>query len=201
MAGRSLRAAREVDGRYARIHAPRKPVTDAFLIAQWVKEEAVRLHRIGMDFRSIATELTAAGRGCGRVVALPNGQAEPLIPLPEGVNFAACKPLYSISHMGVYKAFKEALKMRPRFELDEMRAIAEDRLERLWAALQRGINAGNPIAIGEARRLLHEYIALNGLAGPARHEVEGFSVEALQNFLGIDAEHPDGRTDDETGGE
>jgi hypothetical protein len=57
----SCNARRELDGRYARVRGSLKLASPRHLIGVWVKEQTIRLKRLGSTFEDIARELTLAG--------------------------------------------------------------------------------------------------------------------------------------------
>ena len=160
MAGRRLHAHRELDGRYAARSGPQKPPSARHLIALWVKEWAVKLRRLGSSFDDIARELTQAGQGKGTIVG-GGLNVRPLVELPPGVVFP---PDYRISARAVLKAFRKALACRTELAVDELRALAHDRLETLYLATQGGVGRGSPQAIRAAVVVLHEHARIFGYA-------------------------------------
>ena len=172
MPGRnSPNAAREVDGRYARLRKPRKPPTARFLIAQWVKAQVVRLQAKGMTFERIAAELTAAGNGRGTTITDDRSASA------NGIGRPQFWPGYSITAMGCHKAWKAALSSQVSLTVDELRSVDNQRLEQLFMAAYPGVLRGDPQAINTALRVLHHKARLNGYLAPERveHKVDGSS--------------------------
>jgi len=172
MPGRdSPNAAREIDGRYARLRKPRKPPTARYMIAQWVKAQVVRLQAMGMTFEQIAAELTAAGNGRGTTITLADGRSASAVKI-DGLQFW---PGYSISAMGCHKAWKVALASRVSLGVREMRVVDNARSEQLYMATQSGVLRGNPQAITAALRVLQHLAKVNGYFAPEKieHNVHG----------------------------
>jgi len=170
MPGRnSPNAAREVDGRYARLRKPRKPPTARFLIAQWVKAQVVRLQAKGMTFERIAAELTAAGNGRGTTITDDRSASA------NGIGRPQFWPGYSITAMGCHKAWKAALSSQVSLTVDELRSVDNQRLEQLFMAAYPGVLRGDSQAINTALRVLHHKARLNGYSAPEKveHEVDG----------------------------
>jgi hypothetical protein len=160
MAGRGPNAHRELDGRYAARAGRQKPPSTRHLIALWVQEWTTKLRRLGSSFDEIARELSKAGRGKGSLVG-SGLNLRPMVELPNGVVFP---PDYRISARAVLKAFRKALARRTDLAVDELRAVAHDRLETLYLATQGGVGRGNPAAIRAAVVVLREHALIFGYA-------------------------------------
>jgi len=135
-------------------------VSEAVLRARWVEAEVIRLKRMGLSFEQIAEEITQVGRG----------QAQPMTPIPEGVNFP---PDYRISRQACHKAFRRAIAREPALELDELRKLDHARTEEMFQNLQPSIREGNVRAIATGIKVLEHGAKIQGYAAPQRHELTG----------------------------
>ena len=125
---------RQPDGRF-RGNRSAIAVTNKMLISRWVEREVIRLKRMGMaSFETIADLLSRAGRG----------ESVPVVSLPEGVTFPAD---YSISKMGVCKAYRRRMEREPSFEAREHRRLDSDCCEEMFFSLQLGTQKGDAKAI------------------------------------------------------
>jgi len=110
---------RQPDGRF-RGNRSSIDVTNKILISRWVEREVIRLKRMGVaSFATIADLLSRAGRG----------ECVPTVSLPEGVSFP---PHYTISKMGVFKAYRRRMEREPSFEAQEHRRLDTDRCEEMF---------------------------------------------------------------------
>jgi len=155
------------------LHAQRKPPTMEWLIGQWVKEQAVRLVRLGYSYEDIAHELTLAGLGRGRIVGKgPDGKPIPLIPIPEGLKFP---PGYTIGKSGVWRAFKRAMAKRLKLEQDELLGRAGERLDLMYQSAVPLALRGDPRSIRTAIFAVEKHAKILGYASPTtrKHELAG----------------------------
>lgn len=84
-----------------------------------------------------------------------------MVDLPEGVVFP---PNYRISARAVLKAFRKALGRRTDLAVHELRAVAHNRLEKLYLATQGGVARGNPDAVRAAVVVVREHARIFGYA-------------------------------------
>ena len=150
---------RQPNGRW---RGAKQPVvmSQALLKTRWVEVETIHLKRMGLSFDAIAEQITRVGRG----------QAQPIVPLPEGVKFAAD---YKISRQAVHKAFRRAIAREPALAVDELRKLDLARSEEMFMNLQPAIRKGNARAIEVGLRLLDHAARINGYMAPARVELSG----------------------------
>jgi hypothetical protein len=171
LAGRdSPNARRELDGRYARVRGPLKPASTRHLIGVWVREQTIRLKRLGATFEDIAHELTLAGLGRGTLVSGTGGARVPLVPLPAGVEFPAG---YRITKQAVGKAFHQEIRGRVELQASELRQLAADRLEMMYTAAVAGALRGDPRSIRAGILAVIQHARLLGYAAPEKREHTG----------------------------
>jgi hypothetical protein len=134
--------------------------SQAVVRARWVEAEAIRLKQMGLSFDAIAEQITRVGQG----------QATPMVAVPEGVMFPAC---YRITKQACHKAFRKALAREPALEVDELRKIDQARSEEMFLNLQPAIRKGNVRAIETGIKVLGHAAKIQGYAAPQRHELTG----------------------------
>jgi hypothetical protein len=167
MPGRdSPNAKREIDGRYARIHKPRKPPSPRHMIAQWVKAEAVRLQGLGMNFEQIAEELTRAGNGMGTASKDAHGRMQAAVKI-DGLQFW---PNYSITARACYGAWVTAINGRISLNVDQYRKVDNSRTEILFMSCQTGVMKGDAKLIGRALQICGHQARINGYLAPLKIE-------------------------------
>jgi hypothetical protein len=135
-------------------------VTDGVLRARWVETETIHLKKMGLSFDAISEQVTRVGRG----------QAQPIVALPEGLNFPSD---YTISRQACHKAFRKAIAREPSLAVDELRKLDNSRSEELFLNLQPSIRKGNARAVEVGIKLLDHTARINGYAAPQKHELTG----------------------------
>jgi hypothetical protein len=156
---------RQPDGRF-RANRSAIQVSNKILISRWVEREVIRLKRMGMTFETIADLLSRAGRG----------ELVPTVSLPEDVSFP---PDYTITKMGVCKAYRRRMEREPSLEAREHRLLDIARLEELLLSLQPGIKRGDYKAIEVAVRVLMQKGKIVGYETPSKIELLGNSGAPL----------------------
>ena len=148
---------RQPDGRF-RGNRSAIQTSNKILIGRWVEREVIRLKRMGMSFETIADCLSRAGRG----------EFVPTVSIPEDVSFP---PDYSISKMGVCKAYRRRMEREPSLQAHEHRPLDTERLEEIYLTVQPGIRRGEPRAIEVALRTLALKSKVVGYETPSKVEL------------------------------
>ena len=130
------------------------------LKARWVEAETIQLKRMGLSFEAIAEQIIRIGRG----------QAQPIIPIPEGIAFPSD---FRISKQACFKAFKKVITREPSLAAEDFRKLDTARCEDMFLNLQPGIRKGNPRSIEAGVKVLRHSAQLNGYSAAQRHELTG----------------------------
>src|SRR5690242_8344491 len=100
-----------------------------------------------------------------------------------GKSFAAIGKDLGVSRQAAHKAVTKALRdlcEEGDEKAAELRELESQRLDEMWAALQRGIEAGDPTSIDKGIKIVARRAALYGLDAPSKTELTGKDGGAVQ---------------------